>query len=133
LAGKPPPLPPRPPSTPQPVLPDWVLRPRIFVVDGESITVVEIGDLARALDRKPVTIRLWIRRGVLPDAAIRQDRWHPRISRRQWLLKEAECIRAVAAANGLLDSKRLNPAKTRFPVEVRRALGLRNHHCRSRD
>ena len=42
------------------------LTPRPYTVNGTSLDLYAIGDLARMLGREPVTIRKWERLGILP-------------------------------------------------------------------
>ena len=46
-------------------------KPKKFVVNGEEKLFFTIGDLAKILNRKPVTIRMWESRGYIPKAVYR--------------------------------------------------------------
>jgi len=46
-------------------------RSKTFVVKGEERTFFTVGELAKALNRKPVTIRSWESRGWIPKANYR--------------------------------------------------------------
>ncbi len=51
--------------------PRWDRRPRVFSYNGKEIELFEIGALAQALGRKPVTMRAWETDGTLPLANFR--------------------------------------------------------------
>ncbi|MAF59643.1 hypothetical protein CL631_02220 [bacterium] len=42
-----------------------------YVIDGEVKLLYTIGELARAIDKQPVTIRKWEEKGVIPPAKYR--------------------------------------------------------------
>ena len=46
-------------------------KPKTFKVGGEDRIFFTIGELGKALDRKPVTIRMWESRGWIPKATYR--------------------------------------------------------------
>jgi hypothetical protein len=46
-------------------------KPKTFKVNGEDRIFFTIGELAKALNRKPVTIRMWESRGWIPRATYR--------------------------------------------------------------
>lgn len=46
-------------------------KPKTFKVGGEDRVFFTIGELAKALSRKPVTIRMWESRGWIPRATYR--------------------------------------------------------------
>lgn len=46
-------------------------KPKTFRVNGEDKMFFTIGDLAKALGRRPVTIRMWESRGWIPKAVYR--------------------------------------------------------------
>lgn len=47
------------------------LRPTTFKVNGQLVDFYSIGQLAKALNRKAVTIRMWETRGFIPVAGFR--------------------------------------------------------------
>ena len=47
------------------------VKPKKFKVNGEDKLFFTIGDLAKILNRKPVTIRMWESRGYIPKAVYR--------------------------------------------------------------
>lgn len=44
---------------------------KVFHMSGEERTFFSVGELAKALDRKPVTIRMWEQQGWIPRATFR--------------------------------------------------------------
>lgn len=46
-------------------------RGRVYRIKGEAVEMFTVGELARALGRKPVTIRAWEQRGWIPRANFR--------------------------------------------------------------
>lgn len=44
---------------------------KVFRVNGEDKVFYSVGDLAKCLNRKPVTIRMWEQRGWIPKATYR--------------------------------------------------------------
>lgn len=61
----------------------WDHRPLKLIVGGVEHEFFTIGDVAKALNRKPVTIRSWERKGVMPKARFRDKRQRRLYSRRQ--------------------------------------------------
>jgi hypothetical protein len=53
------------------VEPAWDATPTIKVFNGKPTEFFNLGALAKALGKKPVSIRLWERRGYLPAAPYR--------------------------------------------------------------
>ena len=49
----------------------WDARSRMFLIGEKEIELFEVGALALALERKPVTIRSWEARGIIPLANYR--------------------------------------------------------------
>lgn len=46
-------------------------RSKTYIINGETKVFFTIGELAKALGRRPVTIRMWESRGWLPKATYR--------------------------------------------------------------
>lgn len=49
----------------------WDSHPKMLPVEGREVELFSIGDFARALNRKPVTLRAWESAGVIPNTRIR--------------------------------------------------------------
>lgn len=57
-----------------PAEPAWKNEPRFsreFNYGGKPVKLFTIGALAQALGKKPVTIRKWIRLGIIPEAGLK--------------------------------------------------------------
>lgn len=86
---------------------------RVMEVAGVEREFYSIGALARALNREVQTIRLWERRGYLPDAVYRapgrkKDRLYTRL--------QIVGLHALATEEGLMDpTKKKRIDQTRFP------------------
>ena len=50
---------------------DWDEEPKLLFVNGVQVEFFNIGAVARALGRKPVTIRSWEDKGVIPRSKYR--------------------------------------------------------------
>ena len=46
-------------------------RSKTYIINGETKVFFSIGELAKALGRKPVTLRMWESRGWIPKATYR--------------------------------------------------------------
>jgi DNA-binding MarR family transcriptional regulator len=55
----------------QEVEPAWDATPTIKVYNGKPTEFFNLGALAKAIGKKPVSVRLWERRGYLPAAPYR--------------------------------------------------------------
>lgn len=95
---------------------------RTLLVQGLEVEFFSIGDLARVLNRQPVTIRAWENEGILPTSGWTKpgkDR-DPRGRRRLWTRPQIEGIWRIAREEGVLDpGPRINILKTKFPTRVK--------------
>jgi hypothetical protein len=112
----------RRPSTPEPKsvdTSDWDARPRSVERNGRYYEVFAVGHLAKALNRSPVTIRLWEDKGVvpLPDRSASD---HPQMRHRIYSRPQIEGMRKIAEEEGIL-YPRLGPplSTTHFKDRVR--------------
>ena len=89
----------------------------------ETVTLYTIGALARALDKSPVTIRKWIRAGVLPDSGMRTQRVLKTLGdagRRLWTAEQIEVIARVAREEAVVGDKRVrNFSESNFAGRLR--------------
>jgi hypothetical protein len=76
----------------------WDHKPRMLMVGGAEHEFFTIGQLAQALNRKPVTIRSWESNGVIPKARYRDQHKRRLYSRRQ-----VEGLCQIAADENCLD------------------------------
>lgn len=95
---------------------------RKLLVSGIEVEFFSIGDLARALNRQPVTIRAWENEGILPTSGWTKpgkDR-DPRGRRRLWTRPQVEGIWRIARDEGVLHpGPRINILKTQFTARVK--------------
>lgn len=79
-------------------------RSRTFLVYGEPKEFYGMGDLARALERKPGTIRKWESEGVIPNATFVLPSSDQRGQRRLYTEEQIVGLRKIAQEEGLLDT-----------------------------
>ena len=87
---------------PEPDPDRWDARPRVLMVGGVSREFFTVGQLARALMRKPVTIRKWEREKVVPAATFRLPSEDPRGVRRLYSREQVEGLALIATQEGLM-------------------------------
>jgi hypothetical protein len=83
-------------------------KPKTFRVNGEEKQFFTIGDLAKALRRKPVTIRVWERQGLIPKSTYRTPKpkgsqipGKPSNGRRLYSREQVEFLMEAVARFGL--------------------------------
>lgn len=96
----------------------WDKNPRKLKVNGEDHEFFGIGALAKALNRKPVTIKMWETKGYIPLArfrtAVEGGKGHRLYTRRQ-----IEGLQEIAREEGLLiNDRRRSPGDTAFPARA---------------
>lgn len=96
----------------------WDARPRIFHVGGEAKEFFDIGALARALGRKPVTIRAWEQRGFIPKATFRRPSESLNGTRRLYSREQIEGMVRIAEEEGLLKGDNRSITATDFAARV---------------
>lgn len=92
----------------------WEDRPQYFLVKGVETEFFPIGALAQALNKKPVTIRRWIREEVIPDAKFRSPKregTRGNAGVRLWTRAQIEGIVRIAKEEGVF----LDAHKSRSP------------------
>lgn len=89
-------------------------RSTIFRIKGEEVEMFTIGELARAIGRKPVTVRMWESRGWIPRSNYRtptpkgsQIPGRPVKGRRLYTRTQVEFL-AKAVTLFPLDDKKVN-------------------------
>lgn len=80
----------------------WDAKPRTLKVGGVDREFFTIGNLAKALLRKPVTIRAWERAGVIPKPTFRKPSDDPRGTRRLYTRAQVEGMVRIAEEEGLM-------------------------------
>ena len=102
----------------------WDAKPAIYVYKGVSREFFKIGHLANALNRAPVTIRSWEKKGVLPISPYRTPA--PRVStvngspkgKRLWVRAQIEGILRIAREEGCIVNDDQSPPTPRFTARV---------------
>lgn len=75
---------------------NWLLKPKVYRVDGVDKEFYTIGALAEAVNKQPVTIRMWIDKGYMPDTRFRTPKVGEQKGRRLWTRKQIEEISRIA-------------------------------------
>lgn len=109
------------PDTPSKADPDgWDAKPRVYKKNGVDTEFFTIGHLAIAMNRKPLTIRQWERKGIIPKStyqrAGRNGSQHGR--RRLYTRAQIEGMIKIAHEEGLLSNDRREIATTDFKPRV---------------
>lgn len=94
--------------------------PRIYRVGGKDVEFFTLGQLAAALQRKPVTLRRWESDGVIPRPRFTtpgQD-GDVRGFRRLYTRSQIEGIVSIAQEEGLMDNTNKGIRATKFTEKV---------------
>lgn len=98
----------------------WDDKPRIYKKNGVDTEFFTVGHLALAMNRKPLTIRQWERKGIIPKStyqrAGRNGSQHGR--RRLYTRAQIEGMMHIAGEEGLLSNDRREIASTDFKPRV---------------
>lgn len=100
----------------RPVEPGWDASPKVYKVNGVPTEFFDIGALAKALNRRPPTIRQWEAEGVIPKAVYSKGAGNGR--RRLYTRAMVEGMRAIAEEEGLLRNEYQPIKTTRFTQRV---------------
>ena len=115
------------PNTTKASAPDpdpWDAKPAIYIHNGQSAEFFTIGHLAKALNRSPVTIRSWEKKGLLPKSLYRSPA--PKVStingppkgKRLWTRAQIEGLLQIATEeNCIIDANQSTPTQ-QFTVRV---------------
>lgn len=95
----------------------WDADPRTYEFRGVEYEFFSIGDLARALQKSPVTIRLWESRGFIPTP-LRAPSEFPDKRQRIYSRAQVEGIVRIAAEEGILHGARPKIGQTKFQERV---------------
>jgi hypothetical protein len=103
----------------------WDSRPVWKVISSVKTEFFTIGAVCAALGRPPVTIRLWVKHGHIPDATFRLPDKSGIRGRRLYTRKQVEAIIQTAEDHGILGSTRVNWTQHQtFAADVRKAWAL---------
>ena len=98
----------------------WDAKPRVYKKNGVDTEFFTVGHLALAMNRKPLTIRQWERKGIIPKStyqrAGRNGSQHGR--RRLYTRAQIEGMIHIAGEEGLLTNDRREIASTEFKSRV---------------
>jgi len=94
--------------------PEWDHKPRKYTSGGEEREFFTIGHLALALGRRPVTIRLWEREGVIPKATYQVNSESKNGRRRLYTRAQVEGLVKLAVEEGILISHQRPISTTQF-------------------
>lgn len=103
---------------PEPEPQGWDANPRKGIRQGREYEFFTIGHLAAALNKQPVTIRLWESRGIIPTSGQRSESTFPNKRQRLYTRPQIEGIVAIAADEGILNEARPRIQKTKFVSRV---------------
>ena len=103
-------------------------KPKYYLVNNQPTALYKIGAVAKALNRKPVTIRRWETEGIIPNSPYKMPSHDDRGQRRLYTLGQIEALRTIAQEEGLLYPSAGGQWKkieqTAFKEKARKAFGL---------
>lgn len=112
----------RHPITPPPGLPDSLRgeKGKQYTINGKVVELFTISQLASLLGRKPVTIRKWEEKGVIPKATYAKPGANkdPRGRRRLYSKNQVEAMVSAAQEEGILHDPHAQISKTKFQAKV---------------
>lgn len=76
----------------------------VMVLRGREVEFYTIGQVARAINRKSSTLRMWEHKGILPPSGYQKPSKDPRGVRRLYTRAQAEGIIRLAKATGIMDA-----------------------------
>jgi hypothetical protein len=91
-----------------------------FTIGGKPVELFTISQLAYFLNRKPVTIRKWEEKGVVPPATFAKPGagGDPRGRRRLYSRAQVEAMVTIAEAEGILNNPHAQIGQTQFKAKV---------------
>lgn len=96
----------------------WDAHPREYAVRGRTTQFYTIGALAKALNRKTVTVRRWEINGLIPVSPWRSPSQYERGKQRLYSRELIEAIVQIAREEGVLNPYGRNIGQTRFKDRV---------------
>ena len=98
----------------------WDAKPRTYKKNGVDTEFFTVGHLAAAMNRKPLTIRQWERKGIIPKSTYQRAGRDasPHGRRRLYTRAQIEGMIKIAAEEGLLTNDRREIASTNFKTRV---------------
>jgi MerR HTH family regulatory protein len=96
-----------------------VVRYTEYAVNGKTVELCTVGELAKALNRASVTIRAWERTGIMPPSGYRHPSLNPRGRRRLYSRAQIEGVVRIAEEEGVLvPGPRVTITDTKFTEKV---------------
>ena len=77
-------------------------KPSYYLVNNQPMALYRIGSLARALNRRSVTVRKWEQEGIIPVSAYKMPGRDSRGQRRLYSKEQIETLRRIAYEEGVL-------------------------------
>ena len=77
-------------------------KPKYYLLNNKPTPLYRIGALARALNRKTVTIRKWEQEGVIPMSPMMSSSFDQRGKRRLYTKEQIESLRNIAYEENIL-------------------------------
>ena len=99
---------------------DLLGKGTFMVLRGAETEMFTIGQLAAAINRKPVTIRAWEAAGVIPSSGYSTHAADPRGKRRLYTRAQCEAIIRLAKMHGVMEAGARRPLDA-FGNDVRAA------------
>lgn len=93
---------------------------KTFEINHKKVELFTISDVAELLNRKPVTIRKWEEKGVIPKATYSKPGANkdPRGRRRLYSREQVVALIQIAEAEGILHNPNAQISKTNFKQKV---------------
>ena len=115
----------RQPIAPPAGVPESLQLPagKVFTIGGREVELFTIGQVARILNREPVTLRKWERLGTIPKATFVKPGANkdPRGRRRLYSRPQAEALLRIAMEEKILYNPNVQISKTQFTPKVFKA------------
>jgi hypothetical protein len=100
-------------------------KPKIMLLNNQETEFYTLGELARVLNRKTVTLRKWENEGILPKPAYMFPSSDPRGKRRLYTKEQILGLRDIAKEEGILEPSAKGKWKPVYETDFReRALRL---------
>ena len=98
--------------------PGWDNKPREYTMNGVKQDFFTIGQLALALGRRPVTMRLWEREGIIPKATYQVSSETANGRRRLYSRAQIEGLVVIAIEEGIIISHQRPISATNFTARA---------------
>lgn len=91
-----------------------------FTINHKTVELFTISDVAELLNRRPVTIRKWEEKGIIPKATFAKPGANkdPRGRRRLYSREQVTALVQIAEAEGILHNPHAQISQTNFKAKV---------------